>query len=117
MYTGVTRGSQVTGIAIMALSLTWISALLRLHVRTRILKFVGQEDWLMFATMVALLPPPKSSFEPLADAHKLLLTLLCSLFLSAKQYGLGAHMKNIPPSDKEAGFKVRGKTNNVFASN
>ncbi|TVY19760.1 hypothetical protein LARI1_G002445, partial [Lachnellula arida] len=87
MYTGVTRGSQVTGIAVMALSLTWISALLRLHVRTRILKFVGQEDWLMFATMI-------------------LLTLLCSLFLSAKQYGLGAHMKNIPPHDKETGFKV-----------
>ncbi|TVY43208.1 hypothetical protein LOCC1_G003504 [Lachnellula occidentalis] len=87
MYTGVTRGSQVTGIAVMALSLTWISALLRLHVRTRILKFMGQEDWLMFATMI-------------------LLTLLCSLFLSAKQYGLGAHMKNIPPTDKETGFKV-----------
>ncbi|TVY30727.1 hypothetical protein LHYA1_G000375, partial [Lachnellula hyalina] len=103
MFTGVTRGAQVTGIAVMALLLTWISALLRLYVRTRILKFVGQEDWLMFATMVA---PQRLLFETLADTHKILITLLCSLFLSAKQYGLGAHMNNIPPTDKESGFKI-----------
>jgi hypothetical protein len=52
MYSGVTRGAQVTGIAVMALSLTWISAILRMYVRIGILKFVGREDWLMFAAMV-----------------------------------------------------------------
>lgn len=52
MYLGVTRGAQVTGIAVMALSLTWISFALRFYVRTRILKFIGREDWLMVASMV-----------------------------------------------------------------
>ncbi|KAH8671833.1 hypothetical protein BGZ60DRAFT_485558 [Tricladium varicosporioides] len=51
MYTGVTRGAQVTGIAVMALSLTWISVTLRFYVRMGILKFVGREDWLMIAAM------------------------------------------------------------------
>jgi hypothetical protein len=36
----------------MALSLTWISFSLRFYVRTRILKFIGREDWLMIASMV-----------------------------------------------------------------
>ncbi|KAH6668974.1 hypothetical protein B0J14DRAFT_599725 [Halenospora varia] len=51
MYTGVTRGAQVTGIAVMALSLTWISVTLRFYVRMGILKFIGREDWLMIAAM------------------------------------------------------------------
>ncbi|TVY78177.1 hypothetical protein LSUE1_G007121 [Lachnellula suecica] len=86
-FTGVTRGAQVTGIAVMALSLTWISALLRSYVRIRILKFVGRQDWLMLAAM-------------------LLLTILCSLFLSAINYGLGAHMYNILPEGQVTGFKI-----------
>jgi len=52
MYSGVSRGAQVTGIAVMALSLTWISAILRIYVRVGILKFLGRDDWLMFAAMV-----------------------------------------------------------------
>jgi hypothetical protein len=36
----------------------------------------------------------------------MLLTLLCSLFLAAIGWGLGAHMFNIPSADKETGFKV-----------
>ncbi|KAF4633857.1 hypothetical protein G7Y89_g4267 [Cudoniella acicularis] len=86
MYTGVWRGAQVTGIAVMALSLTWISFTLRFYVRLGILKFIGREDWLMIAAMI-------------------LLTMLCSLCLVAINYGLGAHMQNIPTPDKVIGFK------------
>ncbi|CAG8955036.1 hypothetical protein HYFRA_00007050 [Hymenoscyphus fraxineus] len=86
MYTGVTRGAQVTGIAVMALFLTWLSFSLRLYVRTRLLKFFGREDWLMVASMI-------------------LLSTLCALCLRSINYGLGAHMYNIPPTDKEIGFK------------
>ena len=50
----LTREAQVTGVATMSLCLTWISVLLRFYVRIRLLKFVGSEDWLTFATMVGL---------------------------------------------------------------
>jgi hypothetical protein len=54
MYGGVTRGAQVTGVAVCSLSLTWISTVLRFYVRVSILKFVGREDWLTIAAMVIM---------------------------------------------------------------
>lgn len=48
----LTRGAQITGVATMSLSLTWISVSLRFYVRIRLLKFIGREDWLTFAAMV-----------------------------------------------------------------
>ena len=52
MLNVLTRGAQVTGVAVMALSLTWISVTLRFYVRIRILRFIGREDWLTVAAMV-----------------------------------------------------------------
>ena len=54
MYIGVTRGAQVTGVAVCSLCLTWISTVLRFYVRIGILKFVGREDWLTIAAMVSI---------------------------------------------------------------
>jgi hypothetical protein len=54
MYTGVSRGAQVTGVAVCGLSLTWISTALRFYVRIWVLKFVGREDWLTVAAMVGV---------------------------------------------------------------
>ena len=54
MYIGVTRGAQVTGVAVCSLCLTWISTVLRFYVRIVILKFVGREDWLTIAAMVSI---------------------------------------------------------------
>jgi hypothetical protein len=51
-YVGVTRGAQVTGVAVASLSLTWISMMLRFYVRLSILKFFGREDWLTVGAMV-----------------------------------------------------------------
>ncbi len=51
-YVGVTRGAQVTGVAVASLSLTWISLILRFYVRAFVLKFFGREDWLTAAAMV-----------------------------------------------------------------
>jgi hypothetical protein len=50
----LTRGAQVTGVAVCGLCLTWISVTLRFYVRIRILKFIGREDWLTVAAMVWL---------------------------------------------------------------
>jgi hypothetical protein len=55
MYSGVSRGAQVTGVAVCSLCLTWISTALRFYVRIGILKFVGGEDWLTVAAMVCML--------------------------------------------------------------
>jgi type IV secretory pathway VirB3-like protein len=51
-YVGVTRGAQVTGVAVASLSLTWISMGLRFYVRAGLVKFIGREDWLTVAAMV-----------------------------------------------------------------
>lgn len=51
-YGGVTRGAQVTGVAVASLSLTWISMALRFYVRAHLLKFVGKEEWLTVGAMV-----------------------------------------------------------------
>lgn len=48
----LTRGAQVTGVAVCGLCLTWISVSMRFYVRIRILKFIGREDWLTVAAMV-----------------------------------------------------------------
>jgi hypothetical protein len=48
----LTRGAQVTGVAVCSLCLTWISVSLRFYVRIGILKFIGREDWLTLAAMV-----------------------------------------------------------------
>lgn len=48
----LTRGAQVTGVAVCSLCLTWISCSLRGYVRLRILKFFGREDWLTVASLV-----------------------------------------------------------------
>ena len=48
----LSRGAQITGVATMSLTLTWISVSLRFYVRVRILKFIGKEDWLTLAAMV-----------------------------------------------------------------
>ncbi|PVH79007.1 hypothetical protein DL98DRAFT_461678 [Cadophora sp. DSE1049] len=87
MYSGVTRGAQVTGVAVCSLCLTWISVTLRFYVRLAILKFVGREDWLTIAAMIVF-------------------TIFCSLCLRATVYGLGAHMENIEPGSLETGFKI-----------
>ncbi|PMD63906.1 uncharacterized protein K444DRAFT_522085 [Hyaloscypha bicolor E] len=87
MYGGVTRGAQVTGVAVCSLSLTWISTVLRFYVRVSILKFVGREDWLTIAAMIVF-------------------TVFCSLCLLAEFYGLGAHMVNIDDGFKAIGFKI-----------
>ncbi|KAK0118583.1 hypothetical protein ONS95_007469 [Cadophora gregata] len=87
MYLGVTRGAQVTGVAVCSLCLTWISVTLRFYVRLAILKFVGREDWLTIAAMIVF-------------------TIFCSLCLRATVYGLGAHMENIEPASLETGFKI-----------
>jgi hypothetical protein len=55
----LTRGAQITGVAAMALCLTWISVSLRFYVRIRILKFVGREDWLTVAAMVCIIAFPR----------------------------------------------------------
>src|SRR5258706_12430258 len=52
----LTRGAQVTGVAVCSLCLSWISVVLRFYVRVRILKFFGREDWLTVATMVCANP-------------------------------------------------------------
>lgn len=54
-YVGVTRGAQVTGVAVASLSLTWISMVLRFYVRAGMLKFFGKEDWLTLAAVVCAL--------------------------------------------------------------
>ncbi|KAH7348846.1 hypothetical protein BKA65DRAFT_525848 [Rhexocercosporidium sp. MPI-PUGE-AT-0058] len=87
MYSGVTRGAQVTGVAVCSLCLTWISFSLRLYVRMAVVKFVGREDWLTVAAMIVF-------------------TIFCSLCLRATVYGLGAHMENIEPESLETGFKI-----------
>ncbi|KAG4427946.1 hypothetical protein IFR05_016572 [Cadophora sp. M221] len=87
MYSGVTRGAQVTGVAVCSLCLTWISVSLRFYVRMAVLKFVGREDWLTIAAMIVF-------------------TIFCSLCLRATVYGLGAHMENIEPKSLETGFKI-----------
>lgn len=51
----LTRGAQVTGVAVCSLCLTWISVSLRFYVRIGILKFFGREDWLTLAAMVCLI--------------------------------------------------------------
>jgi hypothetical protein len=68
----LTRGAQVTGIAVLGLSLTWISSFARMYVRTRMLKFVGKEDWLTAAAVVCfptcaleLSPVPSALLERL----------------------------------------------------
>jgi hypothetical protein len=87
MYGGVTRGAQVTGVAVCSLCLTWISTVLRFYVRMSILKFVGREDWLTIAAMIVF-------------------TLFCSLCLRATYYGLGAHMYHIDDGYLQTGFKI-----------
>jgi hypothetical protein len=64
----LTRGAQVTGVAVMALSLTWISVSLRFYVRIGILKFIGREDWLTIAAMV--FPDPLSPAEHFTDVSR-----------------------------------------------
>ncbi|KAK6580089.1 hypothetical protein PZA11_007111 [Diplocarpon coronariae] len=86
-FAGVTRGAQVTGVAVCSLCLTWISFSLRLYVRMAILKFVGREDWLTVAAMIVF-------------------TIFCSLCLRATFYGLGAHMVNIEKGSLERGFQI-----------
>ncbi|KAL2064632.1 hypothetical protein VTL71DRAFT_3769 [Oculimacula yallundae] len=86
-YSGVTRGAQVTGVAVCSLCLTWISFTLRFYVRMAVLKFVGREDWLTVAAMIVF-------------------TIFVSLCLRATYYGLGAHMDNIEPHSLETGFKI-----------
>lgn len=51
-YVGVSRGAQITGVAVCSLTLIWLSFALRLYVRGRILKFLGREDWITVAAMV-----------------------------------------------------------------
>ncbi|PMD40948.1 hypothetical protein L207DRAFT_488948 [Hyaloscypha variabilis F] len=87
MYGGVTRGAQVTGVAVCSLCLTWISTVLRFYVRISILKFVGREDWLTVAAMIVF-------------------TVFCSLCLLDEYYGLGAHMENIDAGSLQTGFKI-----------
>lgn len=52
MYNGVSRGAQITGVAVCSLALTWISFAFRIYVRMGILKFLGREDWITVAAMV-----------------------------------------------------------------
>ncbi|KAH8591728.1 hypothetical protein B0O99DRAFT_577950 [Bisporella sp. PMI_857] len=82
----LTRGAQVTGVAVCSLCLTWISVSLRFYVRIGIQEFIGREDWLTLGAMI-------------------LFTTLCSLLLQATNYGLGAHMHSIPSDMLETGLK------------
>ncbi|KAL3423270.1 integral membrane protein [Phlyctema vagabunda] len=84
---GIGRGAQVIGVAVMSLSLSWISVSLRFYVRLAIQKGFGKEDWL---TLVAMI----------------LFTALCSLLLETIKFGLGRHMKDIPPHQVPVGAKM-----------
>ncbi|KAG9243873.1 hypothetical protein BJ878DRAFT_461411 [Calycina marina] len=82
----LTRGAQVTGVAVCGLCLTWVSVSLRFYVRLGLQKFIGREDWLTLAAMI-------------------LFTLMCSLMLRATNFGLGAHWSAIPSDMLEDGLK------------
>jgi hypothetical protein len=96
----LTRGAQVTGVAVCSLSLTWITVTLRFYVRMYMLKFVGKEDWLTVAAMVCLFLS-----RYLCDYHcgerilklklQIIFSLLCALLLVLTTYGLGAHLDTI----------------------
>ncbi|CZT51138.1 related to integral membrane protein [Rhynchosporium secalis] len=86
-YSGVTRGAQVTGVAVCSLGLAWISFTLRFYVRIAVLKFLGRDDWLTIAAMIVF-------------------TIFCSLCLRVTYYGLGAHMYNIEDESLQTGFKI-----------
>ena len=49
---GVTRGAQVTGVAVASLCLSWLAVCARFYVRIRMQKMFGPEDWLTVASMV-----------------------------------------------------------------
>ncbi|CZR67242.1 related to integral membrane protein [Phialocephala subalpina] len=87
MYVGVSRGAQITGVAVCSLALTWISFAFRIYVRLGILKFMGREDWITVAAMIVF-------------------SIFCSLCLRATVYGLGAHIFNISPDSLQTGFKI-----------
>ncbi|KUJ07107.1 uncharacterized protein LY89DRAFT_601901 [Mollisia scopiformis] len=86
-YVGVSRGAQITGVAVCSLMLTWLSFGFRLYVRCGILKFLGREDWITVAAMI-------------------IFSIFCALCLQLSSYGLGAHMENIAGSAFVPGFKI-----------
>lgn len=106
------RGPELAAVLILFLIITWLIVALRCHVRVRMLKSFGLDDWFMVASLVRINPFYPASRQVSDMEHSSLLrqavfTLYCAFALGGVEYGTGRHLKDLNPHSIQKALRVR----------